>query len=157
MIKLRTLNLEELNCKDKDGHYSLKQRLSTDEAVYRYVSKRFDTWIEEPKEKEQYEVGKTYVITNNNQEQIGMCGSTKFTPNGVIDFWVAIDKQQRKKGYGEKIAVQITEYFLENIEGLKDISFVINKYNHRSNKVALLSGYTLTDTKDDKNYYRYFG
>lgn len=160
MIKLRNLNLEALDY-SKNGHYSIVRKLNEDQGVYNYVSKHFDTWIKEPTTDDKYEIGKAYIITTQENEKIGICGSTTMDAQRTIDFWIAIDKSQRNKNYAEKTLVQVTEYFLENIENLKDIKLVINKRNESSNRVALKSGYTITntdiDSNSDINTYRYFG
>ena len=157
MIKLRNLYLDSLKFQSRNGHYSLVRRLGEDNDVYNYISKRFTSFVQEPEKEDDYDIGKSYVIYNQEHNLIGMCGSTKLDKNGIIDLWIAIDKTQRRKGYGEKITVQLTEYFLESIKDLKDIKLVINKNNHGSNKTAINSGYTLSETFDDKNIYRYFG
>lgn len=159
MIKLRNLNLEPLRTDFKSGHYSLVRRLSEDKGVYEFVSKRFSEWIKPPVSENQYEIGKGYVVTNSNQEKIGMCGSTRgsISDGGLIDLWVAIDEGQRGKGYGEKVVVQMTEFFLDTIPKLDNITLAINKNNVASNKMAILSGYTFDKEHDGKNYYNYFG
>lgn len=159
MIKLRNLNLEPLRTDFKSGHYSLVRKLSEDQGVYDFISKRFGEWVKPPISEDQYEIGKAYVIANDNQEKIGMCGSTRGSINsgGIIDLWVAIDEKYRGKGYGEKIVVQMTEYFLDIIPKLDNISLAINKNNVTSNKMAMLSGYTFDHEYDGKNYYNYFG
>lgn len=159
MIKLRNLNLEPLRTDFKSGHYSLVRRLSEDKGVYEFVSKRFSEWIKPPVSENQYEIGKAYVVTNSNQEKIGMCGSTRgsISDGGLIDLWVAIDEGQRGKGYGEKVVVQMTEFFLDTIPKLDNITLAINKNNVASNKMAILSGYTFGKEHDGKNYYNYFG
>lgn len=159
MIKLRNLSLEPLRTNGKSGHYSLVRRLAEDKGVYKFVSKRFSEWVEPPISEDQYEIGKAYVITNSNQEKIGMCGSTRGSVSfgGVIDLWFVIDEGQRGKGYGEKIVVQMTEYFLDTIPKLDNISLAIKKDNIASNKIAILSGYTFDKEHDEKNYYNYFG
>lgn len=159
MIKLRNLNLEPLRIGCRNGHYTLVERLAEDERVSKFVSKRFSEWVKPPISENQYEIGKAYVITNDNQEKIGMCGSTRgnISDGGLIDLWIAIDEGQRGKGYGERVVVQMTEYFLDTIPKLNNITLVINKDNKTSNKIAMLSGYTLDKKQNGKNHYNYFG
>lgn len=159
MIKLRNLNLEPLRMNVERGHYQLVRRLAENQEVYDFISKRFGEWVKPPISEDQYEIDKAYVIANDNQEKIGMCGSTKGSVNsgGIIDLWVAIDERYRGKGYGEKVVVQMTEYFLDTIPKLDNISLAIKKKNIASNKVAMLSGYTFDYEQDGKNYYSYFG
>ena len=159
MIKLRNLNLEPLRINAENGHYSLVRKLAEDQGVYDFISKRFGEWVKPPISENQYEIGKAYVIANDNQEKIGMCGSTRGSINsgGIIDLWVAIDEKYRGKGYGEKVVVQMTEYFLDIIPKLDNISLAIKMDNVVSNKMAMLSGYTFNHEYDGKNYYNYFG
>lgn len=152
MIKLRSLYLEPFS---KEKHYGLVNRLNDDQAVYDYISKHFEDWVEEPESDSKYEVGKSYVIKDDN-EILGMCGSTRYENNGIIDLWCGIDKKSRGQGVGEKLLVQITDYFLDNIPDLKNVKLVIKKNNVASNKVAINSGYSLTDQYKDNNVYHYF-
>lgn len=85
-----------------------------------------------------------------------MCGSTRYENNGIIDLWCGIDKKSRGQGVGEKLLVQITDYFLDNIPDLKNVKLVIKKNNVASNKVAINPGYSLTDQYKDNNVYHYF-
>lgn len=155
MIHLRTLNLEPLDCYHQDGHYSLKRRLSEDKAVYDFVSKHFDEWVEEPENKTDFEIGKAYVVSDQDKK-IAMIGSCQMDSNGIIDLWCAIDQKYRRQGYGEKILAQITEYLVENITNLTDIRLVINKINEGSNKVATYCGYQMVDQYNNNNVYQYF-
>ena len=155
MIKLRTLNLEALNCKKETGHFRLKRRLSEDLEVNNYISKNFATWVKEPTDNKEYEDGKTYVVDDHGKK-IGMVGSIDFDKNGIIELWYTIDKEYRQSGYGEKLLAQITSYLIENVPGLNDIKLVINQNNIGSNKVAKYNGYNLTDENKGKNIYNYF-
>ena len=51
----------------------------------------------------------------------------------------------------------MTEFFLDTIPKLDNITLAINKDNVASNKMAILSGYTFDKEHDGKNYYNYFG
>ena len=157
MIKLRTLNLEPLNILNGDGHILLRRRLNEDISVYNYVSRHFSEWTKEPINSDSYEIGngKAYVISDDSKK-IGMLGSTKFSSDGVIDLWVALDREYRGDGYGEKVLIQMTQYFVENLNYLSDIQLVINKSNLISLKTAKACGYNLVDKYDDKLVYQYF-
>lgn len=157
MIKLRTLNLEPLNILNGDGHILLRRRLNEDISVYDYVSRHFSEWTKEPINSDSYEIGngKAYVISDDSKK-IGMLGSTKFSSDGVIDLWVALDREYRGYGYGEKVLIQMTQYFVENLNHLSDIQLVINKSNLISLKTAKACGYNLVDKYDDKLVYQYF-
>lgn len=154
MIHLRTLDLEPFGVRRK-GHYRLRRRLHEDQAVYDYISKHFSTFIEEPESEDYYEIGKSYVI-RDQEEQIGMLGSSNLYNNGIVDLWCAIDPEFRHQGYGEKVLVQMTQYLIENITSFADIKLVINKTNQYSNQTAVSCGYHLVDNYAGNNIYQYF-
>lgn len=154
MIHLRTLDLEPFGIRRK-GHYRLRRRLYEDQAVYNYISKHFDTFVVEPKSEDRYEIGKSYVITDQTR-QVGMLGSINLDKNGIIDLWCAIDSSFRHHGYGEKALVQMTEYLEENMVSFKDIKLTISKANEYSNQTAISCGYNLVGHYQDKNIYQYF-
>ena len=120
MIQLRTLNLEALDCFSNVEHMRLKRQLNEDRDVCTYISKHFDTWVKEPNEKNEFEVGKAYVIADKSNK-IGMLGSCDTSSNGIIELWCAIHKNFRKQGYAEKVLVQITDYLVENNPDLVNI------------------------------------
>ena len=132
-------------------------RLNEDISVYNYVSRHFSEWTKEPINSDSYEIGngKAYVISDDSKK-IGMLGSTKFSSDGVIDLWVALDREYRGYGYGEKVLIQMTQYFVENLNHLSDIQLVINKSNLISLKTAKACGYNLVDKYDYKLVYQYF-
>ena len=155
MIKFRRFNLELY---DKNKHYVLMKNLSRDDGVYRYVSKRFEDWLEEmPNDDKGFIVGCPYVLVKENK-YVGMVGSLNITKDGIIDLWCAIDKSERNKGYASSILGELTIYL---VESFTDVRLKINKGNEFSKKSVISNGYVLDEleSSNDRNYdtYYYFG
>lgn len=153
-IKLRKLELENLNM-DKNEHYLLIKRNSRDESSIKYVSRNMEKFVEEPNT-DKFETGKTYVL-KDAEKIVGFIGTKKLKPNGILEFWCNIYKNERNNDYATKVLEEITPHLIENVDGLKDIELNINKYNHSSRKTAEKVGYILYDSYDDIENYRYFG
>lgn len=155
MIQFRRFNLEAY---DKNKHYVLTSKMSRDESVQKFISPRFVNWIDNmPKISVGFEVGKPYVIVKDNK-YIGMLGALDMTHDGIVDFWCAIDKDERGKGYGDGILGEMTNYLVEEHD---DVRLRIKKWNKTSKNRAIGNGYVLDEVesredKDDDIYY-YFG
>lgn len=156
MMKLRTLNLEALNLKNRE-HFRLVSRMSRDEKV-KYISRRLDEFVEEPTNTEQFEVGKTYVI-KDGEKNIGLLGTKELNRKGELEPWIIISPDERGNKYGAKVTEQIIPFFVENVQGLKDIKLVINKSNYASRKIVEDAGYKRQpeEATYDSETYRYFG
>lgn len=155
MIQFRRFNLESY---DKNKHYVLTSKMSRDEGVQKFISPRFVEWIEKMDNKDkEFKIGKPYVIVRDNK-YIGMLGTLDMTHDGIVDFWCAIDKDERGKGYGDGILGEMTIYLAEEY---KDVRLRIKKWNKTSKNRAVGNGYVLDELeskndKDDDIYY-YFG
>ena len=155
MIKFRRFNLELY---DKSKHYVLMKNLSRDEGVYKFISKRFEDWLDEmPKDKDKFIIDCPYVVVKDNK-YIGMVGSMNKSKDGIIDLWCAIDKSERNKGHAGDILGEMTIYL---VESFKDIRLKVDKSNEYSKRSVLSNGYVLDteESNSDKNYdtYYYFG
>ena len=157
MIKLRNFNLEKI---DKIKHYSLLMKLNRDKNINKYISHNFISFLDkhEAKSDDKMEIGKAYVV-NKDKKNIGVVGTLDMSSTGVVEVWYSIDKDLRKKGYGEKVLAQVTPYLIENIKGLNDIELKIDKNNKASKKVAERNGYILDDENKELgiDIYHYFG
>ena len=121
MIEFRRFNLEAY---DKNKHYILMKNLSRDKGVYKFISKRFEEWLDEmPKEKGNFMIDCPYVVVKENK-YIGMIGALNRTKDGIVDLWCAIDKSERNKGYAGSILGEMTIYL---IESFKDIRLRVDK------------------------------
>lgn len=163
MIKLRTFNLEKI---DKIKDYNLLMTLDRDKEINGYISHNFLNWIEKSidystskdnYQEEEIEVGKPYII-KKDKEFIGILGTLKLSNDGILEVWYAIQKNQRRKGYGEHILGEITPYLIENIKNVEDLELKIDKTNKYSKKVALRNGYEIhnIDNEQGKEIYHYF-
>lgn len=155
MIEFRRFNLELY---DKNKHYVLMKNLSRDEGVYRFISKRFEDWLEEmPKDKRGFMIDCPYVVVKENK-YVGMFGALDRTKDGIIDLWCAIDKNERNKGYAGGILGEMTLYL---IESFSDVRLRVDKSNEYSKRSVVSNGYVLDDIESskDKDYdiYYYFG
>lgn len=150
MINFRRFNLEVY---DKNKHYVLMKNLSRDEGVYKYISKRFEDWLDEmPKKNKNFT---SYVVVRENK-YIGMVGALDVTNDKIIELWCAIVKDERHKGNAKDILGEIAPYFVENYS---DIRLRINKGNENSKKSAVRNGFVLDKVESDNevDVYYYFG
>ena len=155
MLKFRKLNLEAF---DKNKHYALVRKMSRDNQIKEFISHRFVNWVEGmPNGKDDFEVGRPYVIVRDNK-YIGILGTLDMSHDDIIDFWCAIDKDERSKGYGDVILREITNYLVEEHE---DVRLRIKKWNKTSMNRAVKNGFVLDkeeSSKDkDEDIYYYFG
>ena len=155
-MKLRTLNLEALDLKNIE-HYRFVNRMARDEKT-KYISSRLNEFVKEPENSEEFEVGKTYVIKDEDKK-IGLLGTKELDRRGDLEPWILISPDERGKKYGRKVTEEIIPFFIENVDHLKDIKLVINKSNYASRKIVEDAGYKRQ--KDESTYdsqtYRYFG
>lgn len=156
MIKLKTLDLEALNLRNME-HFRFVNRMSQDEKT-KYISSRLNDFVEEPTDKENFEVGKTYII-RDGKKNIGLLGTKELDRRGDLEPWILIYPDERGKKYGEKITFELIPLFLDNVENLKDIKLVINKSNYASKKIVENAGYIKQpeEATYDSETYRYFG
>ena len=155
MLKFRRFNLELY---DKNKHYVLMKNLSRDKGVYKFISKRFEEWLEEmPRDNGGFMIDCPYVVVRENK-YIGMIGSMNKSKDGIIDLWCAIDKNERNKGNAGDILGEMTIYL---IDSFKDIRLRVDKNNEYSKRSVISNGYVLDkeESNSDKNYdiYYYFG
>ena len=156
MIKLKTLNLEALNLRNFE-HARFVNRMASDEKT-KYISSRLNQFVEEPTDKDAFEVGKTYIV-RDGEKNIGLIGTKELDRRGDLEPWILIYPDERGKKYGEKITLELIPFFLDNIENLKDIKLVINRSNYASRKIAENAGYKRQpeESSYDSETYRYFG
>ena len=155
MIKFRRFNLEKY---DKKKHYVLVKGMERDEGVKNFITPRFVSWIDNmAKGDEEFNVDVAYVIVRDNN-YIGMLGALDMSHDGIVDFWCAIDVNERKKGYGDEILGEMTLYLVENYS---DVRLRIKKWNKTSKNRAIGNGYVLDEieSKEDKenDVFYYFG
>lgn len=155
MIEFRRFNLEAY---DKNKHYILSHRLERDEEVKKFISPRFVNWIDKMDNKNNsFEMGRPYVIVKDNK-YIGILGTLDMTHDGIVDFWCAIDKDERGKGYGDGILGEMTNYLVEEHD---DVRLRIKKWNKTSKNRAVGNGYILDEIESsqdkDNDIYYYFG
>lgn len=154
-IKLRTLELENLNLNDMD-HYCLIKNNENDFTTKKYISNNLMKFVKEGNDEYHFETGKTYIL-KDKRKLVGLIGTKKMRPNGVVELWCNIDKTFRGMGYGKKSLEEITPYMIENVDGLNDIELMINRSNYPSKHMAEEVGYIKTDDSGDINKYNYFG
>ena len=149
MIRLDTYELEKLDIEGK--HYGLLQGMSIDKKIQLYIARDFLKYLSEYQavSDEIVEVGKMYAFTKNGRE-IGIVGSTKME-DGILDVIYAIKRSERGKGHGANILKEITNYYLNNIEGIKGIKLVIDEVNKESIGTAKLNGYELINVNSENN------
>lgn len=155
MIQFRRFNLEAY---DKNKHYVLVKKMERDKSVQEFISHRFSHWLDTmPKAKDDFQINRPYVIEKDNH-YIGILGTLDMTNDGIIEFWCAIDKEERGKGYGDGILGEMTLYLVEEF---KDVRLKIKKWNKTSKNRAVGNGYVLDEyesSKDKENdIYYYFG
>jgi RimJ/RimL family protein N-acetyltransferase len=140
MIKLETLYLEKLEINGK--HYGLVESMSLDKKIKMYIARDFLVWLEQHQAilDNEIEVGKMYAVIKDGRE-IGIVGSTGNMEDGILNVIYAIKKDARDRGNGYKLLKEITTYYLNNIDGIKDIKLVIDKSNKASYKLAEKEGY----------------
>lgn len=140
MIKLDTYCLEKLDIYGR--HYSLLQGMSMDKKIQLYIARDFLKYLSEYQavSDDKIEVGKMYAFIKGDRE-IGIVGSTKMDSEGILDVIYAIKKSERGKGHGANILNEITNYYLNNINGIKGIKLVIDEVNKESIGTAKLNGY----------------
>ena len=154
MIQFRKFNLEAF---DKNKHYTLIRKMSRDDKIKNFISHRFVNWVEDmPISKDNFEIGKPYVIVRDNK-YIGILGTLDMSYDDIIDFWCAIDKDERSKGYGDVILREITNYLVEEHA---DVRLRINKRNKTSMNRAVKNGFILNEAESSANkeedIYYYF-
>ena len=149
MIKLDTYCLEKLDIYGE--HYGLLQGMSVDKKIQLYIARDFLEYLSEYQavSDDKIEVGKMYAFTKNSRE-IGIVGSTKME-DGILDVIYAIKRSERGKGHGANILNEITDYYLNNIEGIKGIKLVIDEVNKESKGTAKLNGYKLINVNSENN------
>ena len=155
MIKFRRFNLEAY---DKNKHYVLVKNLERNEGVLRFVSKRFEDWLNEmPVGDDSFEVNRPYVIVRDNK-YVGILGTLDRSHDGIIDLWCAINSKERNKGHASDMLGEMSLYLIE--KDYANIRLRINKNNIFSNKTARgkRNGYVLNEKESlkDKNVYYYF-
>lgn len=149
MIKLDTYELEKLDIEGK--HYCLLQGMSMDKKIQLYIARDFLKYLSgyQAISEDVIEVGKMYTFTKNGRE-IGIVGSTKMD-DGILDVIYAIKKSERGKGHGANILNEITNYYLNNIEGIKGIKLFIDEGNKESIGTAKLNGYEKVSVNSEGN------
>ena len=149
MIKLDTYELEKLDIEGK--HYGLLQGMSMDKKIQLYIARDFLKYLSgyQAISEDVIEVGKMYTFTKNGRE-IGIVGSTKMD-DGILDVIYAIKKSERGKGHGANILNEITNYYLNNIEGIKGIKLFIDEVNKESIGTAKLNGYEKVSVNSEGN------
>ena len=149
MIKLDTYSLENIDMYGE--HYGLLQGMSVDKKIQLYIARNFLEYLSQYQaiDDEKIEVGKIYAFTKNGRE-IGIVGSTKMN-DGVLDVVYAIKRSERGRGHGANILKEITNYYLNNVEGIKGIKLSIDEVNKESRGTAKLNGYEKISVNNEGN------
>ena len=152
MIKVKDFYLEKF---DKIDHFVFMKKLARDESVIQFVHHDLEKWLENmPNSSDEFMADCPYVIVRDNKN-IGMLG-TKLLDNDIVEFWYALDKDERGKKLGWHILCEMTAYLIDKFP---DIRLVVKKDNQRSINIAVDNAYVLDkeESTDDKNVYYYFG
>lgn len=155
MINLKSFSLEKLDIYGK--HYGLVQGMSLDEKIKAYIDRDFLVWLEKHQAvlEDKIEVGKMYAIIKDGRE-LGVVGSSGKLDNGILKVIYAVKKNVRGRGYGQNILEEVTDYYLDNIDGIKGIKLVIDQSNKASKGVARNNNYMKSDSDNGLEEWYYY-
>ena len=153
-MQFKNFQLTEFSFKNME-HYRLINRLEKEQGVS-YISPNLSSFVDESVHSDKLLPGNTYVISNNDDDLIGLFGLKDLDKYGNLELWTILSSYYRGKHYASKTLGAIAPYLVENIEGLNDIKLVINKNNKNSINVALSNGFHEVDSDGMNKTYYYF-
>jgi len=153
-MQFRNFSLTEFSFNNME-HYRLINNLEKEPGVH-YISPKLSRFVDESVHSEEIIPGNTYVISNNNDDLIGLLGLMDLDLHGNLELWTILGSNYRGKHYASKTIGTIVPYLIEHVDGLNDIKLVINKNNTNSIRVALSNGFNEVDNDGKNKTYYYF-
>ena len=137
-LKLKTLTITDYDALD-ENKVKLSYELSTDPLVERYVFPDVDRWFRNTGKVDKMQTGDTLMVKDSESDEL--VGFFKFHTffDSSMSMDYGISPRFRNKGYGTKILLEVSDYFLDN--GITDIVLCIDMKNEASRKCALKAGF----------------
>ena len=153
-MQFKKIKLTEFSFKNGE-HYRLINNLENASGV-KYISSNLSSFVKEAVHSEDIIPGNTYVVSNNNDDAIGLLGLKELDLHGNLELWYILSEYYRGKHYASNTIGILVPYLVETIKGLNDVKLVIEKNNESSKRVALANGFKEVESIDDKKIYYYF-
>lgn len=132
-IKLNSLQLITYK-EDKKKHFRFVKEMKNDPLMCHFVTDKPDEYLMNTKD-DSDTIGSTYLVAKE-KDLIGYVRFAELDKEGTLDLHYAVHPDQRRKGYGTKILIEVSDYLLKNINEVNMIQLNINNINSGSIKCA---------------------
>ena len=144
-VKLNSLTVTDYDQKDLEKVKFVKE-VSKDKEIKNNVYPHPEKWLTLPNDTDDVEECCTYMVKDDDN-LVGFFKTSSYFDKGIgIDY--AVHSNYRNKGYGSKILLEVSNYFLKH--NAERIILCINNSNVASRKAAEHAGFTL-ETKIPDN------
>lgn len=133
-IKLKTLNIMTYDM-EKRKQFRFVSDMKNDPLIRDFVTAKIDHYLIQSKDDEKINICSSYIIAEG-KELVGYVRFNEMDREGVLTLHYAVHPDFRKKGYGTKILVEVSDYAFGNINNASKVRLYIRNCNKGSIKCA---------------------
>lgn len=152
-IKLKTLYITSYDSSDIEKIRFTKE-FKNDIFVQQYLYSCVDEMIEKSEKYPNLHIGCGYII-KDEEDLIGFIRPARIVGLSMLDLDYGVHPKFRNKGYGTKILIEASDYFLENVERIHKIRLSIASSNENSSKCATNAGFIELEEKYPMHFKTY--
>lgn len=137
-IKLKTLSIITYDM-SKRKNIRFVTELKEDQLMRKFVSDTIEKRLISSSSDDNIKIGSSYIV-NEDKNPIGYIRFNELEEN-TLTLHYGVHPNNRKKGYGSKILLEVSNYVFQNMSDVSKIRLCIRSYNIGSRKCALNAGF----------------
>ena len=133
-IKLKTLSLITYD-ETKKKHYHFVKDMCSDQLMQMFIPEPIEHQLIDSSNDTKVEIGSSYIV-GDNKALVGYVRLNELDDCGVLTLHYGVGPDFRRKEYGTRILVEVSDYAFKNIDNVNGIKLHIRNINQGSIKCA---------------------